>query len=1555
MQVLSGSLLLVTSALQATQPPAPGEIEKLRSEGKFDERQAFVDQLGNGRPSEELVERAQSKIDRARLEAAGVSASIIANVAPLPPAAWKGLPTTGSPKTLTVLIDFADYRGPSEPSVSNIYTNIYGNGSAAAQAYIPLESLNHYYQRASENQLNIQGSVIGWHHMAQSRVSYKPANENDNTASNRSIFNLIKAALQANPNINYSQFDNDNNGEIDFVNIIYAGPKGGWGSFWWGYRWSFFIPEATTTLFGGKRIKNFTWQWLGTRGNNDYNPKVLIHETGHALGLPDYYDYDQNIGPDGGLGGLDMMDANRGNHNAFSRWVLGWINPVIVGSGAPILRTLNASGDTSLVGNKAVVLFPNATNNPFNEFFIVENRRRVGNDAVNAVIGQDGYSWNAPSDGLLVWHVAAGLNASGDYLNNNSDTTRKLIKLVEADGLEEIVNGGSADAGDYYVSGNTLSSSSRPDSLAYSGAVTNISISNISANDRVMTAAIGFGAPSVSQAAAAPVFTPAGGAYSSAISVTMTCATSGATIRYTTNGTAPTAYSAIYTGAIPVSSYTTIKACAFKTGLQQSPVAAATYAFITPEALVNGVAKTSLSGVVNGQRFYSINVPAGEGALNISISGGTGDCDLYIKRGSLPTQNSYDYRPYLEGNNESVTISNPVAGMWYVMLRAYQPYSGVNLLASYARNLAIVGAPAFSLPSGTYTGAISVNLTCPTPGASIYFTTNGSEPTMSSSPYLAPLQIATFATLKARAFKTGFTPSSIVSASYTINDPVTITALTDGVPVLGLAGATGSHLYFKITVPSSQGKLEFRMSGGTGDCDLYVRRGALPTTSVYDSRPYTNGNNESVDVVNPVSSVYYVMLYGYAGFTGVTLKADYMAATVETPVFTPAPGNFDAPVNVSLTCATAGAAIRYTLDGSTPTAASALYSSPILVSSSNTIAARAFASGKVDSAVTRGTYTVNQMTITTMVNGITYAGISGATGSKRYFQISVPSGQATLDIRIAGGTGDCDLYVRRGGVPTTSVYDYRPYKDGNNELAHVSNPAAGVWYIMLNGYNAYSGVSVTGQYGQYANATSTPVLSPGPGTYSGSVTVGMTCATSGAAIRYTLDGSVPTAASTLYLGPITISSSTLLKVRAFMSGYLDSVIVGGSYTINGPQVTTLYDGIAQTNLSGASGSLRYFKITVPTGQAKLEFRLSGGTGDCDLYVRRGYLPTKTVYDYRPYTNGNNETVSMLSPQGDVYYVMLSGYASYSTVSLVADYTPALTNVSTPVFTPTPGVYFGTQSVTISCATPGAIIRYTVDGSSPTASSPVYMGALSIVSTATIKAMAFKDGFYGSGTATGTYTINNSVTSLGTGSVLSALWGTQSSTRQYQITVPSGMAQLDIGIFGGTGDCDLYVRRGAMPTLSTYDYRPYKSGNNELVSISYPVAGTYYIMVNGYASYTGMGLFVGYTTIPVVTITPSNNYFDGLHGLIGYSQYFRVVVPSGIVTLNLATEGGTGDCDLYLRKGLIPVTNGYDEHSAVDGNGELISLSNPIPGQYFLRVYGYDNYDGVTLQSAFNAF
>jgi bacillolysin len=119
--------------------------------------------------------------------------------------------------------------------------------------------------------------------------------------------------------------------------------------------------------------------------------------------------------------------------------------------------------------------------------------------------------------------------------------------------------------------------------------------------------------------------------------------------------------------------------------------------------------------------------------------------------------------------------------------------------------------------------------------------------------------------------------------------------------------------------------------------------------------------------------------------------------------------------------------------------------------------------------------------VTTMTNGQTLTGLSGATGTWAYFKITVPTGQTQLKVTMSGGTGDADLYVRQGAQPTSTTYTCRPYLTGNAETCTMTNPVAGDWYIGLNAYAAYSGVSLNATYSGSSGGTCTGTL------YSGSL------------------------------------------------------------------------------------------------------------------------------------------------------------------------------------------------------------------------------------------------------------------------------------------------------------------------------------------------------------------------------------------------------------------------------------------------------------------------------------
>jgi vibriolysin len=214
-----------------------------------------------------------------------------------------------------------------------------------------------------------------------------------------------------------------------------------------------------------------------------------------------------------------------------------------------------------------------------------------------------------------------------------------------------------------------------------------------------------------------------------------------------------------------------------------------------PAVLQSGVPVTGLSnGVVGTMRYWSLAIPTAAASLAFTVGGGTGDVDLYVSFGTLPTETSYLCRPRLAGNSETCTFTPTSVGTYYVGLRTYAAYSGVTL-----------------------TGAYSV------PGGSC-----GADP-----------------------------------------------SLSNGVPVSGLSGAATSAAYWCLpSVPSGR-TLTIKISGGTGDADLYTQLGARPTTSAYACRPYLSGNAETCTHTTTSTGSWYVMLRGFAAYSGVQLVGSY--------------------------------------------------------------------------------------------------------------------------------------------------------------------------------------------------------------------------------------------------------------------------------------------------------------------------------------------------------------------------------------------------------------------------------------------------------------------------------------------------------------------------------------------------------------------------------------------------------------------------------------------------------------------------------------------------------
>ena len=188
-------------------------------------------------------------------------------------------------------------------------------------------------------------------------------------------------------------------------------------------------------------------------------------------------------------------------------------------------------------------------------------------------------------------------------------------------------------------------------------------------------------------------------------------------------------------------------------------------------------------------------------------------------------------------------------------------------------------------------------------------------------------------------------------------------------------------------------------------------------------------------------------------------------------------------------------------------------------------------------------------------------------------------------------------------------------------------------------------------------------------------------------------------------------------------------------------------------------------------------------------------------------------------------------------------------------------------------------------------------------------------------------------------------------KYFSLVVPSGQTSLKFTLSGGTGDADLYVKFGSAPDSATYDCRPYASGNAETCTITNIQAGTYYVMINAYAAYSGLSLTGSYSATPTGNVLVNGVPVTGLSGAASSSQTWTLDVPAG-ATVTFASSGGTGDADLYVKFGSAPTTTAYDCRPYLSGNTESCTRTSATAGKYYIMLRGFSAYSGVTLKGQY---
>jgi alpha-tubulin suppressor-like RCC1 family protein len=253
----------------------------------------------------------------------------------------------------------------------------------------------------------------------------------------------------------------------------------------------------------------------------------------------------------------------------------------------------------------------------------------------------------------------------------------------------------------------------------------------------------------------------------------------------------------------------------------------------------------------------------------------------------------------------------------------------------------------------------------------------------------------------------------------------------------------------------------------------------------------------------------------------------------------------------------------------------------------------------------------------------------------------------------------------------------------------------------------------------YTLTVATPYLSPGGTTYNTPQNVAITCSVAGATIHYSTSGADPTEADPVIAsgGTVLVNASMTLKARAWKAGWNPSAVASGAYDmVVGP--------ITVTPVGGAYASAQTVTLSTVTTGATIRYTTSGlQPGPTDP------AGTSVLVDH-------SLTLKAIGSK--------AGWTSSATT--VASYLISLGTPATPTFSPPGGSYAGPQTVAISTATPGSVIRFTRDSTEPTLASPLYSAPLSVGASATLKAKAFKGDYAPSATGTAVYALDASAVS-----------------------------------------------------------------------------------------------------------------------------------------------------------------------------------------------------------------
>ena len=368
-----------------------------------------------------------------------------------------GIPATGDVKVLVFVVDFVDSQITDTTKVMND-VDLAFNGNSED---IDFESLHSYYGLSSYGKLNLTADIFGVYRASNNSSYYEQLNENfyaTDPYTGEYLYNdaphpdsdLIYELLEFYDNqIDYSDYDQNQDGFIDGVYVLYnhdISYESG-SDLWWAYQYYYWYEDS----FDGVSPNYYVWSGIDFfyEGYENVNARTIIHETGHMLGLDDYYDYyPDDLNNSGGLGTF-MMDYTIGDHEPFSKILLGWITPIV------IEQTMVVDLEKFLLNGEVLLIIDTWNNTIFDEYFLVMYYTPEGLNELD----QD---YIFTDSGILIFHVSAEIGNGYDsesyyysiFNNNNTDTENKLVKIIEADMSGDIDKYAIVENSDLFVAGD---------------------------------------------------------------------------------------------------------------------------------------------------------------------------------------------------------------------------------------------------------------------------------------------------------------------------------------------------------------------------------------------------------------------------------------------------------------------------------------------------------------------------------------------------------------------------------------------------------------------------------------------------------------------------------------------------------------------------------------------------------------------------------------------------------------------------------------------------------------------------------------------------------------------------------------------------------------------------------------------------------------------------------------------------------------------------------------------------------------------------------------------